>query len=168
VVCTVAGFLDVTLRELVAAGWSLRQSLAVEPSPWGRTGSTEVCTAEVTTSDQIGDVAELLARGISVAIEVLERSLAADLYDQCARLATAEWCDDAHPPLCIGLDAVQIGLLVELSRGADVAAAARTHHLSERTAARRLATAREQLGCRSTAEAAARVAAHLARLRPAG
>lgn len=167
VVCAVDGILDTTLRELAAAGWTVQRTLVVGPSPWDRTRSATVCSAAVSSTDQIALVAELLTRGVSVAIEVVERGVAADLYDQCARLATATWHDRDHPPLCVGLDAAQIGLLVELSRGADIAAAARTHHMSERTAARRLAAARQHLGCRSTAEAAAKVGAHIARLRPA-
>lgn len=168
VVCAAPDLLDAVLREMTAAGWNVQASLEVGPTPWVRAVSGLVCSAHVGTSGAISQIAELLARGISVAVEVSDRRLASDLYDQCSRLATAEWHDSDHPPLCVGLDEVQIGLLVELGRGADTAAAARTHHVSERTAARRLAAARRQLGCRTTAEAATKVGTHIGRLRPPG
>jgi hypothetical protein len=52
------------------------------------------------------------------------------------------------------LDVVQLQLLLELSRGANTAEAARSVHLSVRTAHRRIAEARETLGATSTNAAA--------------
>ena len=88
-----------------------------------------------------------------VAAVATDPSLAAEAFEQCRRIAVAEWFDRARPPIGDRLTDEQIELLVAIRNGADVEQAARRCHLSPRTAARRLTDARQSLGARSTAEA---------------
>lgn len=167
-VCTDERSLRAVLTELASAGWDVHRSLQIAPSPWVHGRSTTVCTDDLRDPAEIGEVAELLTRGLSVAVLAESDAVATDLYDQCGRLARAEWYDGEHPPASAGLDAAQIGLLLAVRRGQGIPAAARDHHLSQRTAARRLADARAVLGCRTNGEAAARIGARIDSLRPGG
>ncbi len=115
---------------------------------------TLLCVAVVEQAAQVATVAELLTRGISVAAGCASVDLAKDLFDQGRRLAPAEWYDRARPPLTLGLEATHIALLLRVRAGDDVDAAARHCHVSLRTAARRLAEARDVLGARTNTAAA--------------
>ena len=164
-VCCGEHLADAALDELLAAGWSP----APEPltaHPWSLHDAHLVSRAPITAGEQVSDVAEQLSRGVSVVVSVGSEQLAATLFDQCRRLAAAEWFDTEQPPPTHGLDPVHLQLLLRIREGDDVAAAARRCHLSPRTAARRLAEARQRLGARTTAEAAARVAARVRDLAP--
>lgn len=164
-VCHCERLAAAVLNELVAAGWST----ATEPlpaRPWSLRDASLVTSASVTGLDQLGEIAEVLSRGVSVVASAGSEQLGAQLFDQCRRLAAAEWFDPDVPPLTAGLDLLHLQLLLGIQQGDDVAAAARRCHVSPRTAARRLAEARSQLGARTTAEAAARVATRVRDLAP--
>ena len=107
-----------------------------------------------------------LLDGALVVATCEDRLVALRLFDEGRRLVAAEWYDGPHPPPTQGLDDSQMMLLLALSRGCTVAEAAEAGHLSERTAARRLAAARATLGCRSNVEAALAVRRRIERLRP--
>ena len=107
-----------------------------------------------------------LLDGALVVATCEDRLVALRLFDEGRRLVAAEWYDEPHPPPTQGLDETQMMLLLALSRGCTVAEAADAGHLSERTAARRLAAARAMLGCRSNVEAALAVRQRIERLRP--
>jgi DNA-binding NarL/FixJ family response regulator len=149
-VCSDERALDAVRREFVAAGWTpCEQGDCSSVSVGGR----QLCVTRLETAADIATVVELLLRGVSVAAVATDPSLAADAFDQCRRIAVAEWFDRARPPIGDRLTDEQIELLVAIRNGADVEQAARRCHLSPRTAARRLTDARQSLGARSTAEA---------------
>jgi DNA-binding NarL/FixJ family response regulator len=108
---------------------------------------------QLETTGDIAQIADLLLRGVSVAVLASEPALATDVFDQCRRLATAEWFDSTHRPVAEHLSDEQLALLLAIRDGDDVEQAARRYHPSPRTAARRLTDARRALGARSTAEA---------------
>ena len=164
-VCCCERLAGAVLNELDAAGWS-RAPEPLAASPWSLRGDHLVSRTSVTGVDQVGDVAERLSRGVSVVVDVASEQLRADLFDQCRRLAAAEWFDADGPPLTAGLEPLHLQLLLGIQLGDDVAAAARRCNVSPRTAARRLAEARASLGARSNAEAAARVAERVRDLAP--
>ena len=166
IVCRSASLLLAVRAELAVAGWTLQHDLTVPDQPWSREGEGLACTGTVTNSAQLVESVTLLLRGITVAVEVADADLARDLWDQGRRVAVAELFDDRERPVADGLSAIHLELLLRMSAGDVVARAARHCHLSERTAARRLAEARRALGARTTAEAAVRVAARLHELRP--
>ena len=164
-VCSCERLAGAALNELVAAGWSP----APEPlpaNPWSLRDAQLVSRTPITATEQVSDVAERLSRGVSVVVSVGSEQLAARLFEQCRRLADAEWFDAEQPPPTRGLEPVHLQLLLRIQQGDGVAAAARRCHLSPRTAARRLAEARLRLGARTTAEAAARVAERVRDLAP--
>lgn len=165
-VCCGDGVLSAALRELVAAGWRPHPSLHLDdllapPEP------TWLCIGTVRAPHDVESVATLLAGGVSAAVECCDQGLAVDLYDQCSRLGAAEWFDTESPPPTAPLDELQISLLCAIATGHGVVGAARVCHLSARTAARRIAEARDLLRARSTADAAARVRERVEALGPA-
>lgn len=108
---------------------------------------------------------ELLIRGASIAVAVDDAHAAAGIWDEGRRLAEAEWYDAEHRPLTEGLDSSHLELLLAISEGFDVHAAARKVNVSPRTAARRLADARARLRMGTTAAAAAQVRMRIDELR---
>ncbi len=122
-----------------------------------RRGGTEI---------DIAGIVDLLMSGVSVAVLATDRAMATDLFDQCRRVATAEWFDHTHRPLADRLTDEQLALLLAVRSGDDIEQAARRHHLSARTAARRLADARHALGARSRAEAVSIIGRRIDELRP--
>ena len=160
---------DLTLaavrREFVAAGWTPFPLPDLLSDPPRGDDTRPLGIVDLTTHDDIAQVADLLMRGVSVAMLASEPTLATDAFDQCRRLATAEWFDHAHRPLAGQLSDDQLMLLLAIRAGDDVESAARRHHLSPRTAARRLTEARRLLAARSTAEAVALVGARIDELR---
>jgi hypothetical protein len=107
-----------------------------------------------------------LLEGDLVVARCEDRLVAVRLFDEGRRLVGAEWYDEPHPPPTQGLDDTQLQLLLALSRGCTIVEAAAAAHLSERTAARRLAAARATLGYRSNVEAALAVRRRVERFRP--
>jgi DNA-binding NarL/FixJ family response regulator len=124
-----------------------------------------LCVAQLDGGAGIAEVIDLLLRGVSVVVLVADPTLAIDVFDQCRRIATAEWFDQAQRPVTDQLSDEQVALLLAIRSGDDVEQAARRHHLSERTAARRLNDARRSLGARSTAEAVSLVGRRIDELR---
>jgi DNA-binding NarL/FixJ family response regulator len=138
-VCMDSGAADAVQRELRAAGVDNAASVPVR------------------TPEDVTAVLEQLLAGVWIVADVEDLTLAADLHDQGRRVGVAEWYDDHRRPVTDGLSDEQVGLLLDIRRGADIERAARAVHLSPRTAARRLNDARHTLRARSTAEAVARV-----------
>lgn len=163
-VCTRSDHVGALANEYVVAGWQ-RRDLPIDPEPWSQRGTGVLWIAIDLPTAQLEHPLELLTRGISVLLHLNEDGGAGRAFDEGRRLADAEWFDDLNPPMTLGLDLVQIRLLAMVGRGADVGTAAGAEHLSARTAARRLANARDLLGAGSTAEAAARLALRIERLR---
>lgn len=139
---------------------------AGEPTGSGpRASTTEVVQVELTDEHSVTTAVEALFDGVHVIAGASDRQLAADLFDQGRRLATAEWFDTTSTPLTVGLRPEHLELLLLIDAGTDVAGAAQRTSLSKRTAARRLAEARDGLGARSTVEAAAKLATRVDQLR---
>ena len=159
-VCLGDELADAVATELAVAG--ARACPEVLPDqPWARHGDRLWSRRTVSSTEDLCEVADLLARGITVVASAEDEQLAAALFEQGGRLARSEWFDRESPPLTLGLARIHLSLLLRLQRGDDVASAARACHVSPRTAARRLAEARNRLHARTTAEAAARVAARI-------
>jgi hypothetical protein len=163
-VCTDEPAMAAIRCEFAAAGWTIRTALDL-PHPWSANDRRTLCTDTVDRATRVGEVADLLMRGVSMAVRTDDDLAAVDLFDQCRRLARAEWFDQRHRPVCDRLDAVHVALLLRIRAGDDVEEAARSCHLSPRTAARRLAEARRRLDTPTTAEAATRVGARIEQLR---
>lgn len=159
---------DAASSEFVAAGWTMASTELGAAAGSSASGVPIVWVAEVRSGDDISTVAAALVRGRSVIARPCDDLVASDLFDQCRRLATAEWFDGDARPVSDQLDQVHLALLLHIEQGSSVAAAARACHLSERTAARRLSESRRRLGARTTAEAAARLGARIRQLRPPG
>jgi hypothetical protein len=150
-VCTDDRSLASVCAEYAAAGRTPSEC----PDPRDRDA---VRVARVHEPSQVEWVVDLVALGSTTIVACAHRELAASIFDQCRRLGPAEWFDAGHRPVSDGLQSVHLDLLMAIRGGDDVAAAARRCHISERTAARRLAEARQLLGARSTGEAVAVVA----------
>lgn len=152
-------------REFAAAGWTVREVDQCPPAP---ADQRWLCRAIIDSTSGFVTVVELLLRNVSVVATVDDPSIGADLFDQCRRIATAEWFDRDRRPIADRLGDDQLALLLGIREGHDVAQAARRCHLSPRTAARRLTDARRVLGARSTAEAVSLVGHRIDELRGAG
>jgi hypothetical protein len=152
-------------REFVAAGWTSFTLPDLLSHPRRGEGVRPLGIIRLDTQDDIAPAADLLLQGVSVVVAASEPTLAADAFDQCRRLAAAEWFDRTHRPLADQLSDEQLLLLLAIRAGDDVEAAARRLHLSPRTAARRLHDARRALGARSTAEAVTLVGCRIDELR---
>ena len=134
------------IAELVGDGALIERSWQVP-----RIGTT-VCVGRVANVDDAGRAVLAAVRGARL---VISAEAARDVIDQL--------CDDLRrlgdldhrvgPSPMPGLSLEQRALLAQLLAGATLGQAARTLHLSRRTADRRLAAARTALGARSTAEA---------------
>lgn len=139
------------------AGLTVVDARAVPPEPWDlSTADTVVVDGErrTTTDSELVDVV-LRGAGAIVAVPA-GTTVSARLLDALQR--TAPVIDWTTSPAMI-LDVEQVRLLHRLATGSSARAAARALHLSERTAHRRIADARDTLGSLSTNAAAANVLA---------
>jgi hypothetical protein len=152
-VCSDPAALSAVRREFVAAGWTSSPMPDLLADPRRSVGARDLCVEQLEDAAGISGVADLLLSGISVAVLACDPPLATDVFDQCRRIATAEWFDSTHRPVAEHLSDEQLALLLAIRDGDDVEQAARRYHLSPRTAARRLTDARRALAARSTAEA---------------
>ena len=89
VVCSDEATLACVVTEYAVSGWFVRPTLTVEASPWQMEAGRVLCTGSITDALQTSDVAELLTRGQSVAVAIERPDVAAQVYDQCRRLAEA-------------------------------------------------------------------------------
>jgi len=124
----------------------------VPDEPWDLSASGLVVDGvalDVTESDLLDNV----VRGAGAIVGVTsDAHVTARLLDALQRMAPVlDW--RASPPM--GLDAEQIHLLHALATGSSARAAARAVHVSERTAHRRIADARETLSATTTNAATA-------------
>ncbi|MGY1829748.1 hypothetical protein ACI8AA_04865 [Geodermatophilus sp. SYSU D01180] len=104
----------------------------------------------------VPDVVELAARGVGlvVVVDVEDPVVAEGLIGELVRLGPVGTCEaPAGGATLRPLTAEETAVLDELARGASVPEAAARSFLSVRTAHRRLASARNALGARSTREA---------------
>ena len=160
--------------EFSAAGWAVRSgSTGAQVTPVigcsdhvGPGPAPVAVVVDPVDAERCAEVIDLLVRSSSVVAHVPDRAVAIDLYDQGSRLARAEWYDEHQRPVCDSLDGTQVGLLLALVRGDTVEQASQRCHLSQRTAARRLADARRVLGARTNGEAALALEHRIARRRP--
>jgi DNA-binding NarL/FixJ family response regulator len=153
-VCSDRAALSGVQREFTAAGWT---AFTLSDPVAGNENGTDPgshCVVQLETAAEIASVVDLLLQGVSAAV-----------FDQCRRVASAEWFDQARRPITDQLSDEQVALLLAIRSGDDIEQAARRHHLSERTAARRLNDARRSLGARSTAEAVSIVGRRIDQLR---
>jgi DNA-binding CsgD family transcriptional regulator len=141
-VCSDRAALSGVQREFTAAGWTA-----------------------FTLSDPVAGNENGTDPGSHCVVQASEPTLATEVFDQCRRVASAEWFDQARRPITDQLSDEQVALLLAIRSGDDIEQAARRHHLSERTAARRLNDARRSLGARSTAEAVSIVGRRIDQLR---
>ena len=162
VVCGDAKALDAIAIEFGAAGRATRLPTEVPEDPWRLHPSMVVIDSE---DVRVESTIELLIRGASIAVAVDDADAAAGIWDEGRRLAETEWYDAEHRPLTEGLDSSHLGLLLAISEGFDVDAAARKVNVSPRTAARRLADARARLRMGTTAAAAAQIRMRIDELR---
>ncbi len=163
--CVTASAFTAISGEYAAAGWRVHGGLDLPEQPWVRQGESIACSTILDGPERIADAAVLLGRGVALVLLVDDIALATTAFDQLRRMSDAEWFDESEPVATEGLDPAQIELLSGIRDGDDIAAVARRAHLSQRTAARRLAAARRTLGVATTAEAAARVGGRIDRLR---
>jgi len=152
------------LRSARTAGWRVRRS-PLPPHPWRQVGTLVVASGTWSA----GAIVLALSRGAGVAIEGPDDDAAAgrddpaegdrwaDVLDDLGRVGGRVWPRPAPDSwLPAGLDATTGTLLDALARGRFVGEAARSAHVSLRTAHRRLRVARDALGAATTAEAVAR------------
>ncbi len=142
------------MREMEAAGWRVAASGAVPDDPWCLGTVALVVVESVDDGVALDPYVELARRRTRQVLATRSWELGCLLFDSLHRLGDATMVTPELVPATWHLDAVQLELLVALSGGASVAEAAAQAHLSERSAARQLARARELLGVPTTAAAA--------------
>jgi hypothetical protein len=135
---------------LVINGWQL------PANPWDVAPHSVVVSGYLAGGSTETELVDAVVRGagaiIGVPPDVEPPARLVDALQRVTSVVEASEC----PTLM--LDAAQVHLLVEIARGKNAAEAARSAHLSVRTAHRRIAEAREILGAGSTNAAAAVVA----------
>jgi DNA-binding NarL/FixJ family response regulator len=121
-------------------------------------GGPAVCVDRVETVEDAGLAVLAAVRGSRLVIDaVAPREVVDQLCDDLRRIGELDHRVAPTRPL---LSPEERALLSHLLGGATLGQAARTLHLSRRTADRRLATARAALGARTTAEALLLAAQH--------
>lgn len=144
-------------RDLRALGWRIlrgwRPPLVVG---WSLAHDRVACLGEIRSRTDAADAVVMAARGAGViAIVRCDASTVALLVDDLRQLDGPGPDLDLAVGASTALDADQLGIVRLVADGATVSEAAEALHLSRRTAARRMADAREQLGVGTTVEAAA-------------
>ncbi|MGH3660312.1 MAG: LuxR family transcriptional regulator [Micromonosporaceae bacterium] len=145
------------LRRLARAGWKTREGFAFADGAWDITDKRVAVFGRVSDLDTAALAVLAAARGAGVVVIAdpdteLGRSLLADL----ARIGpVGRHADEASNGAedDLPLNDEQRALLDRLAAGETIAAAAAAEFLSLRTANRRIAQARDELGVRTTREA---------------
>jgi hypothetical protein len=150
------------LRRLSRLGWQTREGFALPEAAWDVTTGRLVLFGRVPDSDtaELALLAAVRGAGVIAIADVradLGRALLADL-ERVGPVCTDPDADIAgeserEQPGAPRLTPGQQALLERLARGETIAAAAQAEFLSLRTANRRIAEARADLGVRSTREA---------------
>jgi DNA-binding CsgD family transcriptional regulator len=141
-----AGAAQAAIAELAGDGALIERSWRV---PRGR---TTVCVGRIANVDDAGRAVLAAVRGARLVISAdAPRDVIDQLCDDLRRLGDLDHRVGQSPAPVLSVE--QRALLAQLLAGATLGQAARTLHLSRRTADRRLAAARAALGARTTAEA---------------
>lgn len=136
----------VVVEHWTASGWRIRDGFTVDGEPLDGV----VCIGRVEDAAGVADVVEAAARGAAIAVEGDDQLL--DLVaDDAVRLDLEPAPEPGHPPAAAADEWAP--LLERLAAGDSVANAARSCHLSLRTAYRRLAAARTAYGVPSNTAA---------------
>jgi DNA-binding NarL/FixJ family response regulator len=118
-----------------------------------RGGSRCWCGAIETEADAQSALLAAARGGQVVALAATDATVMDAFIDDLRLTGRVEIVDAAVPDRCTAITPQQAALLDLVGRGVSVAAAARALHVSRRTAARRLADARDALGVATTTEA---------------
>lgn len=133
------------LAAAVATGWQVVDG-------WSGAGPGIVCTGVIEDDNDAERAVMAAVAGAGLVVEATaSRELRDRLCDDLRRLGPVD--HRVGDPAAPALGDEERALLGLLLRGASLGDAARTLHLSRRTADRRLAAARRALGCSTTSEA---------------
>lgn len=137
------------------AGLQPRPGFDLPDRPWDLSSSDLACCGEVRDADDASAALLCAARGAAVVVVVRDPALIGRMYEDLRRLGTVEEFVGSVPAQRTGpsLADDQVALLRLLAAGHSVPEAATRLYLSQRTAERRLAAARSELGVGTTAEA---------------
>ncbi len=136
---------------LAGSGWTVRLGFALPDEPWDLTTRRWACQDVVGDCDGAEAATWALVRGCGLIVAVTAQAPADFLMD-VARGGSVEQFPATHVA-GHGLDTNVAALLAALADGQSMQQAAAQLFLSERTAQRRLASARAALGVRTTREA---------------
>lgn len=132
------------------SGWSGRAGFVLPDEPWDLGPQRWVCVGTVADEDDAEAAVTALARGVGLAVVVeLVGPARHRLLEDLHRAGRVELRLEERPHPT----AEQVRLLLALAAGATLGDAAAAHHMSLRTAHRRLADVRARLGVATTAEA---------------
>lgn len=135
-------------------GWRARDGFDLPDAPWDLAPRRWLCVGSVSDATEAEAAIQALSRGVGLAIVLgLTGELRLRTLEDLHRLGDLAPGAGADQPV---LDPDHRALLDALAQGMTVTGAARSLHVSRRTANRRLAEARELLGVTSTAEAISR------------
>jgi DNA-binding CsgD family transcriptional regulator len=143
------------LAAMEEAGASIVRGWQLPDEPWDLARRHIACAGRITTRTDLEDALLAAARGASLVVEgPVPAELSAPLVEDLRRLGVVEHrCSD-------GLDVEQRRILTLLGEGFSVREAADQLFISRRTADRRLAAARAELGVGTNNEAVVAVARH--------
>lgn len=142
------------LERLDAEGWRCGDGFELPAQPWDLTASKWVRSGTIDDDESVAAAVLAAARGVGLLVGCPDATRRAQLLDDLSRLGDVEHLELGPDPLAV-LDDDQRILLAALAGGSSIASAASGLHLSTRTAERRLAAARRDLGVRTTAQAIA-------------
>ena len=151
VLCPGADDLRAAAAPLDRAGWSVHDGFDLPDEPWDFGPRRWACVGVVATEADGEQAVWALARGCALVLSLAE-DLAPEIGADLERAGTVELFDPA-PPDRGPLSDDEASLLDALASGMSVRQAAAELYLSNRTAQRRLASARTALGVRTTREA---------------
>ncbi len=135
-------------------GACVRENFVLPDEPWDVSAQRLVCFGEVRDLGDARSAVLCAARGARLLLAVQGDSLLGPLLEDLRRLGEVTRLEpEPVPDPQASLAEDQLALLRLLGAGASVPAAARQLFLSQRTAERRLAAARQQLGVATTAQA---------------
>jgi DNA-binding NarL/FixJ family response regulator len=154
-VLTEVGAMADAVAAMEEAGASIVRGWQLPDEPWDLTQRRIACAGRITTRADLEDALLAATRGAALVVEgSVPAELFAPLVEDLRRLGVVEHrCSD-------GLDAEQRRILTLLGEGLSVREAADHLFISRRTADRRLAAARAELGVGTNNEAVVAVARH--------
>ena len=159
-----------TAAALRSDGWTVLEGFSLPDEPWDVSAGRVVCCGPVSSPADAGAALLCAARGARLVVAVTE-ALLPSVYDDLRRSGGVEYAAAASAgtgaagtraagtPTAGLLTDDQVVLLTLLAAGHSLTESAQQLFLSQRTAERRLAAARDALGAASTAEALVRFSA---------